>query len=1254
MLAHFHFTKNTFALHFLFKRTKSLLDVVITYNYLDDSNHPFLKVYYIIMVNNSNKGLSRDAVFEKHKVHFIEISTPTLPQRPKRPNINKLRHKHWGLKGMSNRRTTTLDNKYTQTSGRIYINGMQALVRIPLMQRWIDQARGLNTAVFISGYRGSPLGGYDMALRAAQTHLDQHNIRFVPGVNEDLGATAVWGSQQLNLGPGAQYDGVTGIWYGKGPGVDRSNDVLKHANAAGTSRYGGVLALAGDDHACKSSTLPHQSEQAFIHCFIPMLHPTGIEDALELGLHGIAMSRYSGCWTGFKVISDFADSSASVDSNPFDIEFITPQDFDLPPTGLNIRWYDAPLDQEERLLTWKLPAVKAYARANQLNKVTLGGPGRKRLGLIATGKAYQDTRQALQDMGISDARAIELGLTLYKVALVWPLEEHGILSLAQECDALLVIEEKRGVIEDQVKRILYNMPADQRPIIIGKTDEQGGPLLPETFELSPGQIGSAIAKRLKHISIDTSSMERRLQTIRQSMELRKNPAEVVRMPWYCSGCPHNTSTVVPEGSRALAGIGCHYMAMWMDRDTVMFTQMGGEGTPWIGQAPFTSEKHVFANLGDGTYFHSGLLAIRAAVAAKVNITYKILYNDAVAMTGGQSVDGDLSVADVAAQVRAEGVQTIVIVSDEPEKYGSTKIFPAGTRVQHRDDLDLIQRQLRETTGTSVLIYDQTCAAEKRRRRKRKLMVDPAKRTLINERVCEGCGDCGDKSNCLSIEPVDTEFGRKRQINQSTCNKDFSCVKGFCPSFVTVYGGALRKPAPVSGDDAQFANLPEPILPSIDQRPMGMLVTGIGGTGVVTIGAIVAMAAHLENKGASTMDQTGLAQKGGAVTSHVHIAKSPAHINTVRLGAASADVVLGCDLLVTADGDSLSKINPGETRIVLNVYETPTGDFTRNPDWKIATESMANGIARYCGPENIDRLNATAIATALLGDSIATNMFMLGYAWQKGYIPLAYQSIMQALDLNAVAIEMNQRAFEWGRRAAHDLQAVLNIALPPENKPTGDRHRVLSQSLEEIIERRTQSLRDYQNDAYARKYRLLVDKALTAEKALIGKPGAFTEAVARYYYKLMAYKDEYEVARLHTDGQFLDQIKRTFDGDYKIKFNMAPPLFSKRDPVTGEPRKTEFGPWMLPILRVLAKMRFLRGTAFDLFGYSKERKTERQLIIEYQQTITALLRSLKTENLELATQIATIPEHIRGYGHVKERHLEQAKARQVELLKAFDD
>jgi len=1152
------------------------------------------------------------------------------------------------------RSAVTLEDKYREKSGRIYLSGLQALVRIPLIQRQLDNARNLNTAGFISGYRGSPIGALDMALERAQSYLDEYNIHFRPGVNEDLGATAVWGSQQLGLGPGAQYDGIIGMWYGKGPGLDRSTDAIKHANAAGTAKHGGVLALAGDDHACKSSTLPHQSEHGFIHCMVPTINPAGIQDTLDLGLHGIAMSRYSGCWTGFKIVTDMADSSASVFTDPFAIDFKTPEDFQMPEGGLNIRWYDQPVEQERRLLEYKLPAVQAYVRANKLDK-TIFTAKKKKLGLISTGKAYMDLRQALQELGIDNEAAEALGISLYKIALVWPLEEQGLREFAAGHDEVLIVEEKRPVLENQIKQALFNIPAKQRPRIVGKKDENDLLMFPEYYELSPTLIADILLKRLRQFA-DTSTYDERLNVLVEHFKRKNSASEVTRMPYYCSGCPHNTSTVVPEGSRALAGIGCHYMAMWMDRSTYMFSQMGGEGVPWIGQAPFTKEKHVFVNLGDGTYFHSGLLAIRAAVAANVNITYKILYNDAVAMTGGQDVDGTLSVDRIARQVDAEGVKNIYLMSDEPEKYGNNANFPTGIHLNHRDDLDLIQREMRDLKGVSVLIYDQTCAAEKRRRRKRGLMEDPAKRAVINERICEGCGDCGEKSNCLSIIPIETEFGRKRQIDQSTCNKDFSCVKGFCPSFVTVHGGALKKPEAVaSNDDAEnqiFKDLPSPKLPNLD-NPRAILVTGVGGTGIVTIGALLAMAAHLEDKGCTTMDQTGLAQKGGAVTSHIHIAKKPEDIHTVRIGAGLADVVIGCDLLVTADGDTRSTIHNNETRVFLNTHETPTGAFTHNTDWTIPSSNLVDTISQICGEDNIDILDATKIATKLMGNSIATNMFMLGYAWQNGTIPVSQEAIMRAIELNKVAIPMNQKSFMWGRLAAHDLETVLETIKPNEDENLGTAHRHISENVAELIARRFDSLRAYQNNSYAQKFKDLVLRIQDVEKTLPNTGDEkLTQAVTKYLYKLMAYKDEYEVARLYSDGEFLDFIKARYEGNYKLRFNLAPPLFANRDPVTQQLRKKEYGPWMLKAFSLLAKMKFCRGTPFDVFGYTKERRHERRLIKEYCAMLDLILEKINADNYHAAIEAVQYPEHIRGFGHVKEANILKSDEEKETLIENF--
>ncbi len=1138
----------------------------------------------------------------------------------------------------------SLDDKYAVEQGRIFLNGTQALARLPMMQRRRDEAAGLNTGGFISGYRGSPLGGLDRALWAARKFLDKHHITFQPGVNEDLAATAIWGSQQVNLFPGAKYDGVFALWYGKGPGVDRSGDPFKHANGAGTSPYGGVLVVAGDDHACKSSTLPHQSEFALMDASIPVLAPSSVQDILDLGLHGWAMSRYSGCWIGFKVLADTVDSSASVSVDPHRLSITLPEDFQMPLGGVGIRWPDPPLVVEKRLREVKLPAVLAYARANKLDRVVIDGP-KARLGIATSGKSYLDVRQALSDLGISEEEAASIGIRLYKIALTWPLEPEGLRRFADGLDEILVVEEKRSFLETQIKEELYTLPDGIRPRIVGKTDETGAPLLSPSGELTPSRIARAIARRLAAFHSSPRITERIAFLDAKDGELKALPSHLQRVPHFCSGCPHNTSTKVPEGSRAMAGIGCHYMAIWMDRRTETFTQMGGEGTPWIGQAPFTEEKHVFVNIGDGTYFHSGLLAIRAAVTSGVNITYKLLYNDAVAMTGGQPVDGELTVAEITRQVAAEGVKRVVVVTDEPDKYPLGEDFAPGVTIHGRDKMDEIQRDLRETLGTTVLVYDQTCAAEKRRRRKRGDFPDPDKRVFINEEVCEGCGDCSKASNCLSVVPVETEFGRKRAIDQSSCNKDFSCIDGFCPSFVTVHGAKAHKRA-AEGKKADFPDLPEPALASLD-HPYQILVTGVGGTGVLTIGALIAMAAHLEGKGCSVLDMTGLAQKGGAVLSHVKVARSPEEIHAARITVGSADLLLGDDLLVAGGQEGLSKLRQGVSRALINHHETITAAFTRDPDVEFPGKALTAEITQAVGPGNADFIDATRIATVLLGDSIAANLFMLGYAYQKGWLPVSGEALDKAIELNGVAVTVNRQAFLWGRRAAHDPVAVESLAAPHD--PGSER---LSQTLRETVKRRVRFLTDYQNEAYATRYSRAVNTIQGAEKNRMPGSTALTEAVAKSLFKLMAYKDEYEVARLYTDGTFDKRLKEQFDGKLKLEFHLAPPLFAERDPVTGHLKKRSYGPWMMKAFRLLAKMRVLRGTTFDPFGYSGERKAERALVTDYLMLVEEMAACLSAENHAVAVELALLPQQIRGFGHVKEANLAKVRLKQAELLDRF--
>ncbi|AYF87877.1 indolepyruvate ferredoxin oxidoreductase family protein [Pseudomonas sp. DY-1] len=1129
-----------------------------------------------------------------------------------------------------------LDDKYRLETGHLYLTGTQALTRLPMLQKQRDKAHGLNTACFISGYRGSPLGNLDKSLWEAKSFLKENHVHFQPGVNEELAATACWGSQQTSLFPGAKYDGVFSMWYGKGPGVDRCGDVFKHGNSAGVSAHGGVLLLAGDDHGCKSSSIANQSEHAFIGASIPVLNPANVQEILDYGIIGWELSRYSGCWVALKTIAENVDSSAVVEVDPLRVDVKIPQDFVLPEDGVHIRWPDPPLAQEKRLNMYKIYAARAFARANNLNQVMLDSPT-PRLGIITTGKSYLDVRQALNDLGLDEELCAKVGLRVLKVGMSWPLEPVSVHEFAQGLDEILVVEEKRSVIEDQVTGQLYNWPVDKRPRVVGEFDEEGTSLLPNLSELTPAMIARVIAKRLAPI-YSSEQIESRLAFLAAKEKALAEPKHTTtRTPHFCSGCPHNSSTKLPEGSRAQGGIGCHYMTQWMDRNTDTFTQMGGEGATWIGQAPFTDTPHIFQNLGDGTYFHSGQLALRAAVAAGVNITYKILYNDAVAMTGGQPIDGELRVDQLSQQVFAEGVKRIALVSDEPEKYPTRATFAPIVTFHHRRELDAVQRELREFKGVSVLIYDQTCATEKRRRRKRGKLVDPAKRAFINPAVCEGCGDCSVKSNCLSVLPLETELGRKRQIDQNACNKDFSCVEGFCPSFVTVHGGSLRKPE-AAGAKALFVALPEPRQPSLD-RPWNILLPGVGGSGVTTVGALLGMAAHIEGKGCTVLDQAGLAQKFGPVVTHIRIAAKQDDIYAVRIAAGETDLLLGCDLVVAASEEALAKLNDRIAHAVVNSHEAATAEFTRNPDAQVPGAAMREALVEAVGVAKTHFVDATRLATRLLGDSIATNLFMLGYAYQRGLVPISAEAIDKAIELNGVSVNLNQQAFLWGRRAAHDLAAVEKLAKPAEVEAPR------CETLEEIVQYRADHLRAYQNAAYAERYRALVERV---RKADIGEDKALTLSVARYYAKLLAYKDEYEVARLYSDATFRKQLDAQFQGDYHLEFHLAPSWLAKADPVTGEPRKRRFGPWMLKAFGVLAGFKFLRGSAFDPFGYSEERKLERDLIAEYEATVDLLIKELKPSNYAAAVALAELPEQIRGYGPVKERALAKVREQEKQL------
>jgi indolepyruvate ferredoxin oxidoreductase len=1163
--------------------------------------------------------------------------------------------------------TVTLDDKYSLDNGRAFMSGVQALVKLPMLQRQRDALQGKNTAGFISGYRGSPLGNYDQSLAKAKDHLKAQNIVFQPGVNEELAATALWGTQQLGFAPPGsnRFDGVFGIWYGKGPGVDRCSDVFKHANMAGTTPWGGVLAVAGDDHVAKSSTAAHQSDHIFKACGLPVFFPTSVQDILDQGVHAIAMSRFAGVWAGMKTIQEIVESSATAHIDPERVQIVLPE-FAMPPGGVHIRWPDTALEQEARLFDHKWYAALAYIRANRLNHNVIE-TAQDRFGLIASGKAYNDTRQALLDLGLDDDRCRQLGIRLHKVAVVWPLEAQTTREFATGLREILVVEEKRQVIEYQLKEELYNWRNDVRPNVLGKFDESEGDtsggewsqpnpsantLLRANADLSPAIIARAIAKRLKKLGVDADTVARMdahlvvLAAKDQAMQTLTLGTTAERQPWFCSGCPHNTSTKVPEGSRAMAGIGCHFMSIWMDRSTVGFTQMGGEGVPWVGQQAFSHDTHMFANLGDGTYFHSGILAIRQSIAAGVNITYKILYNDAVAMTGGQQVgerpEGH-SVVQIAQSMRAEGAQRIVVVTDEPEKYQGVALAE-GVQVFHRDELDRIQREMRDILGTTVIIYDQTCATEKRRRRKRGSLVDPAVRVMINEEVCEGCGDCGVQSNCLSVEPLETPLGRKRTINQSTCNKDTSCLKGFCPSFVTIEGGQFKKKSTTTtathSPDALGA-LPEPQLPDTAQ-PWGMVVAGVGGTGVITIGQLLGMAAHIEGKGVVTQDAAGLAQKGGATWSHILVANTLADIRTTRVGMASADLIMGCDPIVTASKETLLRMRHGRTHVALNSSSTPTAAFVKNGNWQNPAEACVAEIAQQVGTERLSSFDADLLAKQLMGDTIYVNPMILGYAWQKGWIPLHRESLVRAIELNGVAVQNNLTAFEWGRHAAHHLPALMQTL-----QPVNVVHFQKRDTLDSLMNDRMARLTAYQNAAYAERYRVFIERVKAAETPL--KKTLLSETVARQLYKLMAYKDEYEVARLHTQTGFLNRIAESFEGDFKVHYHLAPPLLARRN-AKGELVKQKFGPLMQPVFKVLARLKGLRGTAWDVFGYTEERRTERALIGEYMQQIEGVIADLNADQHARAVAVAQVPENIKGFGHVKARNLQAARALWTSLEK----
>jgi indolepyruvate ferredoxin oxidoreductase len=1120
-------------------------------------------------------------------------------------------------------RPVSLSDKYLQQDGVVYLSGMQALVRLPLLQRERDRIAGLDTAGLVTGYRGSPIGGYDRELARVESLLAEHQLRFQPGLNEDLAATACWGAQQIELFPGARHAGVFCIWYGKGPGLDRSTDAIKHASHYGTSRLGGVLAVVGDDHLAKSSAFGHQSEYGFVDCLMPTLAPANITEILEFGLLGFALSRYCGAWVGFKLAGSICEGSAAVRLPDVSSRPPVPADFGLPADGVHIRWPDDPAAIERRARHVKLPAAQAFIRAAGADRVSGAREG-ARLGIIAPGRAWQQLQQALAELSLSEADLPRLGVRLYKPAMVWPLEPQGLLRFAAGLETILVVEDKRPLVEDQVKVLLYGNPAGGVPRVIGKRDEAGAPLLPETGEIDALAVALALQARLGLPDENARALRERLA--------RATPAPgLVRTPYFCAGCPHNTSTRIPDDSVVIGGIGCHTLAMGMDRGMRTFSHMGGEGATWIGLAPFTDLPHVFQNMGDGTYQHSGSMGIRAAVAAGVNVTFKILYNDAVAMTGGQPVEGQPTVPQIARQLAAEGVGAIAVVTDEPGKYGGRAGFPPGVSIHHRRELDAVQRRLQETPGVTALVYDQTCAAEKRRRRKRGTMPDPGRRVFINELVCEGCGDCGKQSNCVAVVPSETEYGIKRQIDQSACNMDYSCLNGFCPSFVTVEGGRLRQRAVL-----EAGPLPPPASSQpLDSQAWSLLLAGIGGTGIVTVGAILGVAAHSEGRAVTVNDVTGMAQKGGPVLGHVRIAATPERLGSERIPPGGADLLIAADLVVAAMPDALSRTGP-QTRAIANTDATPTGAFTQNPDERIDSAALVARLQERLG--EVGTLPALRAAQAATGDPVGASLLLLGHAWQRGLVPLGAESIESAIGLNGVAVERNLAAFRWGRRLAADPLALQSLGV----------HDASPASLEATIAHRRDFLAGYQDRRYAARYVDLVGQVRSRETSVVPGSQRLTEAVAHAAFKLMAYKDEYEVARLHALPRFRSRLDEVFEGNYRLRVHLAPPLLARTDPATGRPRKIAFGGWLFRLFPLLAGLRFLRGTPFDPFGWTAERRLERRLVEEYFGLVRRLCDGLDAGRLPIAIELAEQPLAFRGFGFVKAQAIDETRQRQRAL------
>ena len=1189
--------------------------------------------YYRKSLDTEDYEEAKSLVLDWSKIKNIEITKKLSKIQPIPNKLNT------GYK---------LEDKYSLEKGRVFLTGTQALVRLPIIQRKIDQINGINTACYISGYTGSPLGGYDHALNQADKFLEENEIIFQPGINEDLAATAIHGSQQTTLVDKPKYDGVFGIWYGKGPGVDRSGDALKHGNYAGTSKYGGVLALAGDDHGAKSSTTAHQSDHAFIHFGMPILNPATVQDYLDFGVLGFAMSRYSGCWVGFKCVTDTVESAASVDISLDRFKPVLPKDDPIGDENIHIQWGFAPAASEPRLYKVRLPAAQAFARANSIDNVIF--KDKKKLAIVTSGKAYLDVRQALDELGLDDNMCKKIGVSLYKVGMVWPLEPQKISDFVEGHKEILVVEEKRSIVEDQLTKILYNKK--NRPIIVGKLDEQGHNLVPSEGELSPSVVALIIANRISKLSlkIDLSNKVKEIEDFIKSVN--NSPASnLFRLPSFCAGCPHNTSTKVPDDSFAFGGIGCHGMATFMpERHTYNLGQMGGEGVMWTGIAPFTETEHIFQNLGDGTYYHSGILALRSAVASGANITYKILVNDAIAMTGGQEITGKVRIDDLTWQVHAEGAKKVVVVTDYPEKYPSNVSFAPGVEVFQRDRLDEVQKNLRKIKGVTVILYDQYCATELRRRRKRGIVEEPNKKIFINPLVCEGCGDCGVESNCIAIEPLETKFGRKRQINQSACNKDFSCTKGYCPSFLTITGGVLKKKSNNSNRDQNYEEikLPAPKIPEMN-RPFNILITGIGGSGVITLGAILGTAAHLEGKGSSTLDVAGLAQRNGPVTSHLRVANKPDELHATRIASGSADLIIGCDIVVTTGIEAMSKISSDRTNMVINNHVAPTSTFASNPNLDLSAARMIKGLRDIGSNDLMHFVDATKLSTSLIGNAIGANLFLVGYAVQKGLFPISLQAIERAIELNGVSIKMNKESIYWGRLAAVDINKVKKVAY--SNNDINEINE--NETIDSIVNDRFKFLSDYQDNKYANKYLSTIEKVIKKDKSIPNSSNALSLAVARYLFKLMSYKDEYEVARLHTGSEIKDYLNDKLEGNYKIEYSLAPPVFGGRNKDTGKYPKRNLPSFTYHIFNILKHFKFLRGTPFDIFGLSSHRRIERELIKEYEEMIFNILDRITTVNYDIAIKLLSLPDQIRGYDVVKEANIDKTKALKIKYLNEFN-